>query len=166
LAETAVRNPELGEEKMPTPQKKHDTCPTCSPDEKYAIYTRVSEYDEAGKFAPHWQCNNCGRLVPIKTRTGFVPGRMTAAQVRTIDRLKVRLPLHNGEFADKYEWKKFETSMTDYGVVWLTAEHGRIGDEDTMAAVLCRDYWHIAIGPRGGLKFATKPKWQIENRRV
>jgi hypothetical protein len=37
--------------------------------------------------------------------------------------------------------------------VTLYVETGRIGDEGTLASIIARDTTHVAIGPRGGVKY-------------
>jgi hypothetical protein len=69
---------------------------------------------------------------------------------------------HSTETTDRtegYEYKKFEVCETTSEVfpdapplVFLYTDVGRVGDEKTLAAVLCRTQRHISIGPKGGTR--------------
>lgn len=77
---------------------------------------------------------------------------------------------HNaGKDLDKYkadEVKKFELAHFPGGsTTFMVIDIGLIGDEGTMASVFCRDYRHIAISKRGGLKLLNpKVKRNAEGR--
>jgi len=139
--------------------RKNAACPNCCPNiEGAAIFRSEAVWsDDCEIIGRQWVCSNCGHSMPHKTRRAFTPGVATKAQLRTIEQLKTSLP--SSYAPEKHEWKKWETDVTEYGVVWLTAEYGMIGDEGTLAASIARDYWHIAVGPRGKLDKKTKPNW-------
>ena len=84
---------------------------------------------------------------------------MTKAQERAIEKLK---KMAEREFfyggADKYEFKQFEVNVLNHwkDIVSVTIETGLKGDEGTMAAVLCREYCHVFVGPRGGVTWYNR----------
>jgi hypothetical protein len=51
----------------------------------------------------------------------------------------------------RYEVKKHELTVTEYGNVSLFVVIGMVGDEGTMAQLLCRERRHVFIGRDGGL---------------
>ena len=141
--------------------RKRDTCPICCPTDKYAIYKKERDLDEEGNFHTYWVCNNCGHRKLIPPRRSFTPGEINARQQCTIDRLRTSLPLMTN---DRYEWKTWEVSTTDYGTVWLSCEHGMKDDEGTMASVMCRDSWLIQIKAGGGTRVHRSPNWTNDKR--
>ena len=142
--------------------RKRATCPTCSPDEKFAIYTRGRDFDGDGKWTSFWACNNCGHRKPIThRRRTWEPDTINARQQRTVDRLRTSLLTRND---GSYEWKHFDVTTTDYGTVWLSCESGMLNDEGTAASILCRDSWHVQIKSGGGTKVHSRPKWSKARR--
>ena len=109
----------------------------------------------------------------IDARSGDYTGiDMTPAQIRTLDAIREKLPRFDF-YGDpgQYEIKVFEVSqadpdpeltalLTSAGIrsrrpdVFVSITTGMIGDDGTMAAVLCRKYRHLKIGPRGGIASA------------
>jgi|TARA_R110000824_G_scaffold361751_1_gene549659 hypothetical protein len=91
---------------------------------------------------------------------------MTNAQQKAVDSIRnmivrhhfldldrFRCPLESEEIEQsKYEFKNFDVTDTEWGSVYLVSRVGLKGDENTMASIFGRDYRHIQIGPRGGLK--------------
>jgi hypothetical protein len=72
-----------------------------------------------------------------------------------------------GHTAASYEIKKFEVTLplSAKGRAFLVVTTGLIGDEDTLAEVLCRDYRHIMIGSSGGTELLNpKKKGRTINR--
>ncbi len=63
---------------------------------------------------------------------------------------------------DDYEVKSgsishlYGTKGGEYYAVSL--DLGRKGDEDSLASVLCRDHFHLFIGPRGRIEAKSAPK--------
>ena len=139
--------------------RKRDTCPTCSPTEKLAIYRKHSEYRD-DKFLPYWECTNCGHRLDITPRRSFTPHTINTRQQRNLDRLHTELLRDD----DRHEWKSWETTTTDYGPVWLSCETGLKNDEGTMASVICRDAWHIQIKTGGGTRVSRSPNWTKAKR--
>jgi len=82
---------------------------------------------------------------------------MTKAQENTIE--KLRKEAEHCFFFDpeKYEFKRFEISENEY-FVNLYFETGLIGDEGTMAALICRDRVQLFIGKRGGVRYPLHNK--------
>jgi hypothetical protein len=77
---------------------------------------------------------------------------LTARQRSLIARVRENyLRIEDEERADLYEFKVFEVAIFD-GFVSLVWETGLIGDEGTLAALVCRTRRHIAIGPNGGVE--------------
>lgn len=78
---------------------------------------------------------------------------MTPSQQKTVDQLRSEIVrLHNLGQAAKYEFKKFEV-IEQGNLVFVVAEYGRIGDEGTMAGLVCR------VGPatRSGSAASSRP---------
>ncbi len=51
----------------------------------------------------------------------------------------------------------FEVTKGEYSdTVFVQATVGKVGDEGTLGASLCRDYYHFSIGPKGGLMTPRK----------
>lgn len=81
-------------------------------------------------------------------------GTMTDTQRRVVYQLARALMERGGlgeRYMAEYEFKQFEIKWGLRGSFYVVAEVGRKGDEGSMASIICRDRWHIAVGPRGGL---------------
>ena len=71
---------------------------------------------------------------------------MTNAQKDTLDQIKKEIPYF--DFYDRpalFEIKKWEVKETDYGCVIVSFVTGPIGDDGTLASILCRKH-HVASG--------------------
>ena len=80
---------------------------------------------------------------------------MNAKQQQVINNIKTSILVKEscGGLAD-VEVKKEELSENEYFVSYYLSV-GRLGDENTMAAVLCRDTRHFFIGKNGGVKLVS-----------
>ena len=81
---------------------------------------------------------------------------MTKAQENKIEQIRKECvrQLFHGTPKDDYEFKTFEVKKLDYSnEVSLTVETGLKGDEGTMAQICGRHWFHIFIGPRGGIHY-------------
>lgn len=78
---------------------------------------------------------------------------LTKNQEKKLAHLKASLPLTAEEL------KCWELTETDYGTVWLKAEWGRKGDEGTLAEVICRESWFIAVTETGKATAHACPNW-------
>lgn len=67
-------------------------------------------------------------------------------KIKEIEKIMINLVGH----PETKEIKQKEVKETDYGVVSMYISVGEIGDEGTMAAILCRQTAHVFIGPKGG----------------
>ena len=76
---------------------------------------------------------------------------MTKAQERAIERIK-RQAKRDLFFGEEYEFKIFEVTENEY-FVSVVLEVGMIGDEGTLAALICRDHCHLFVGKRGGIRY-------------
>lgn len=79
---------------------------------------------------------------------------MNDRQAAVVKRLQKAVLHHDGlgeSFGGEYEYKRFEVSESE-GLVFVNSEVGRVDDEATLAAILCRKHRHFAIGPRGGVE--------------
>lgn len=80
-------------------------------------------------------------------------GTFTDTQRRVVYSLARKI-LESGGLGERhmagYEFKQFEITWGVRNSFYLVAEVGRKGDEGSMASIICRDRWHIAVGPRGG----------------
>lgn len=75
---------------------------------------------------------------------------MTTAEMTTSQRIAYQNVIDSITFRGMYEVKEAElTNM--HGDVFVSITVGAPGDEGTMAAALCRDYYNFFIGRRGGL---------------
>lgn len=55
-------------------------------------------------------------------------------------------------YLNNYEVKELKvTTSEDWKDVLVSIEVGRVGDEGTMAELICRDHYQFFIGPRGGM---------------
>lgn len=124
--------------------KKNDTCPTCSPDSKHAIWY-AKRNDDA---EPIWECACCFGTKPRRTckrRNG-----MTNAQKRAVERIRRDHIRQAAGYGEDAEYKKFR--VEDCGAfVSVVSEVGGKNDEGTLAACICRDHRHIFIGRHGAL---------------
>lgn len=77
---------------------------------------------------------------------------MTKAQEKALNKLITEFQKYYSFGApEKYELKdKKVTEWEELETVYVQLESGRIGDEGTMAAVVCRDYTAVCIGKNGG----------------
>ena len=131
--------------------RKLAKCPGCLPDVKGAYFDR--SWDRDGNDV--WKCYNCGHELPCRKSPVRKSGR-TAAQSKAIERIKAAVADRNsyGDPAN-YEFKKVEVKDLDWGAVSMVTEFGRKGDEGTYAALICRDYRHFFIGPKGGITMVS-----------
>lgn len=133
---------------------KRAKCPGCLPEgesspDALAYFTRSTD-----DCKPAWRCENCGHCLPrqVKVRR---QGR-TPSQQRLIDELPKALLNKANEYSrHDHEVKRVDVSDENEFFVSLVVEVGLVGDEDTMASVLCRDYRHIFIRPSGGLELVN-----------
>ena len=147
---------------MSRKNRKRDTCPTCCPNDKFAIYKKDRDIGDDGDFHTYWICNNCGHRKLITPRRSYIPGEINVRQQRTLDRLRTHLiPISD---IDRYEWKSWDVTTTDYGTVWLSCQKGLLNDEGTMASVICRDDWHIQIKAGGAAIVHRSPNWSRAKR--
>lgn len=78
---------------------------------------------------------------------------MTNKQKKTVERLTKAIK-ENDFFGhhENHEFKRYEVTEMDNGVVELLCESGLKNDEDTLACMLCRRTRQIFIGKNGGLR--------------
>lgn len=89
---------------------------------------------------------------------------MTNAQRDTLDQIKKEIPRFDfHDRPDLFEIKTWEVKETDYGCVIVNVVTGPIGDEGTLACVLCRRHRRLFIGTRGGV---TTSKYNKKLKRV
>lgn len=69
---------------------------------------------------------------------------MTKQQEAAVAAIKSRL-------SSRQEWKTFEATEYSHFVV-IFAERGLVGDEGTMAEIVCRDTGRFVIGTRGRIE--------------
>jgi hypothetical protein len=83
---------------------------------------------------------------------------MNATQERKIEQIKAAM-LENASLGglSNVEIKQLEVSENGH-FVSLVIEVGRVGDEDTMASIYCRDRRQVFIGKRGGVQLASVAK--------
>lgn len=86
---------------------------------------------------------------------------MNASQQKSVEWVKRQIETWHGTCAESYEIKRFEVtehalSFRKDPMVFISAVVGLKGDEGTMAAVMCRDTWHLHIGPRGSVTNVDK----------
>lgn len=75
---------------------------------------------------------------------------MTIAQERAIEKFKEKALSMYG-YPETKELKRFEIiENTELDYVSVSLEVGLIGDEGTMAAVICRHSYLVSVGKRGG----------------
>lgn len=51
-----------------------------------------------------------------------------------------------------YEIKQYEVTWSEY-FLSVVLEVGAVGDEGTLAAIICRDRVHLFVGKRGGITY-------------
>ena len=79
-----------------------------------------------------------------------IEGRdMTRAQERAIEVLKERWLGFYGH-PEMKEFKRELVEEWEDGTVYVSLEVGAIGDEGTMAAIICRNNLSLCIGKKGG----------------
>lgn len=80
---------------------------------------------------------------------------MNSIQLKRIEEIKeliVRMRSHSSP--DTHEFK--QTEVNEYEpFVSLVVEYGMKNDEGTMASLVARDRWHIAITPKGGVRLMS-----------
>lgn len=57
-------------------------------------------------------------------------------------------------YGTNYELKRISATVGASGTLYVQATVGMVNDEGTMAAALCRNSMHIAVGKRGGVRAA------------
>lgn len=68
-------------------------------------------------------------------------------------------------YLNNYEVKKLKvTTSENWKHVFVSLEIGMVGDEGTMAEIVCRDHYQFFIGPRGGMFYY--PKHSYNARRI
>ena len=78
---------------------------------------------------------------------------MNPTQERTIEHIINYVGIYDcHKFNPKYGIKEITVEPTSYGTIIIYVVSGRVNDEGTMAAVLCRTHRQIFIGPRGGVR--------------
>lgn len=80
---------------------------------------------------------------------------MTKAQEKMINNIKYWMEKDLFFDKEKYEVKKFEVEETAY-FVSVVGEVGLKGDEGTLASVICRNRFHLFVGPKGGISYYNK----------
>lgn len=79
---------------------------------------------------------------------------MTEAQIRALNRLIHEIA--ENAYGDNDEFKEYEVSeVGSRGTIALYAVTGLKDDEGTLAAIFCRNSYHIFISIRGGLRFVN-----------
>ena len=111
------------------------------------FYLRTEMVNADGTdLVPAWECTNCGKYTPRKVRTRGA--QITPSQQRIIERYRGQMLATAG--GGGQEFKRFETTMLEHGIVSLCAEVGLVNDEGTAASIFARDRWQIFIGRSGG----------------
>lgn len=87
---------------------------------------------------------------------------MNKAQERAVERIRTGAfeAFDHSRGEGKYEIKKFEVNEHEY-FVSVYAVVGMVGDEGTMAEIICRNKVHFFVGKRGGV---TYPVWNEKKR--
>lgn len=80
---------------------------------------------------------------------------MTKLQEKAIERIKKLVK--SDMYSDDMEIKKWEVNELD-SFVSLVVEYGHIGDEGTLASIICRTRAHLFIGKRGGITYPITNK--------
>ena len=107
-------------------------------------------YENApGEIVPVWECENCGYCLPHRLRKPATKDSpITPAQVRAITCIQQH-HLREGSEVKYLHVKQMGHCCS------VVCEVGRIGDEGTMAAILCRDRGHFFVGRRGKITAAS-----------
>lgn len=80
-------------------------------------------------------------------------GNLTNAQRDTLDQIKKEIPRFDfHDRPDLFEIKTWEVKETDYGCVIVNVVTGPIGDEGTLACVLCRRHEGYSSEPEEVLR--------------
>jgi hypothetical protein len=130
----------------------------CGGDFKKDTNYDISDFGSATpKYS--WKCNNCNAKKPRRVNTRK-PG-MTNSQKASVELVKEMLLSRNRPYtivgdnyarpvygAPNYEIKKCEITE-NHGHYYMVIEGGLIGDENTIASILCRDRFHIKLGAQG-----------------
>lgn len=89
--------------------------------------------------------------------------KITSSQARAVELIKKAML----DGTKNHEIKRCDVKQVS-GDVSLVIVEGMVGDEGTMAAVICRTYSHIFIGRRGGIYVYIGDKrmplkvWQVK----
>lgn len=86
----------------------------------------------------------------------IIPEGMTKAQEQTIRKVMREIPRFDFYSSEGYEVKDFDITVTDFGKVFISFHTGMVGDEGTLASVICRKWRHFMIGERGGVSVFTQ----------
>lgn len=118
--------------------KKRAKCEGCGPK---AFFTSCGSV---------WACDNCGAEKPRRFRSPPTESSpLTAAQLAAITKVQ----LH--KMRDETEVKSF--SVSNHGrTAIVVVVVGRVGDEGTLAASLCRDIGIFRIGRGGRIEATSK----------
>lgn len=85
---------------------------------------------------------------------------MTKSQENKVEYIKSEIEYLKEHMHKNGEVKKFEMTEDEYGTVRILAEVGSVGDEETLAAIYCRDKVHVFIGKRGGIFYYDNKKFK------
>lgn len=85
---------------------------------------------------------------------------MNKAQERAVERIRTGAfeAFDHSRGKGTYEYKQFTVNENKH-FVSVIAEVGMIGDEGTLASIVCRDRVHLFVGKRGGI---TYPVWNAK----
>lgn len=83
---------------------------------------------------------------------------MTDKQYKKIEQIKKMIPRFDFYGApEKYEVKKWEVEELGVnGIICVVLVTGLIGDEGTMASLLCRKHRQFFVGARGGISVMNR----------
>ena len=76
---------------------------------------------------------------------------MTKQQERKVNMIREQAENLHGKHSSEYEIKEWKVEENEF-FVSVVVEVGMIGDEGTMASIICRDRLQVFIGKRGGAK--------------
>lgn len=108
-------------------------------------------------------CTNCGYERPFYSRNAQT-NKMSPAQQKMVAFAKERIFENDSNGCpEKYEYKRFEVKLLEWGAVQILSEVGSKTDEGTMAAILCRTRRQIFIGRKGGLKLLNPARFIKKN---